>query len=158
LKISALSKKTKSPRVRIRGSSNTSAPGPRVRQSAFWNAGKRSDAELVEDLSDKSVTTENQAVRQILTDKLRALIEHRNSIVDAPNFARNLKAKGEIFEGNEAEGLEAIDNKLDALERQLDGQDHVTQRFNRTKEMLARFEREFAEYRRILEGHDGDTR
>ena len=165
MKISAPSKEQKLRRLRIGSGSNTRAPGRRVRQSAVSNAHERSGAALAEELSDKSVTTDNLMVRQILEDKLRTLIDHRNAILDASSFASNIKAKGEIFEGNEAEDLVgneaddlvAIDNKLDALEHHLDGHDQVAQRLGRTKEILGRLGREFAEYRRILEDHDGAT-
>jgi hypothetical protein len=158
LKISAPSKEQKLRRLRIGSGSNTRAPGRRVRQSAVSNAHERSGAALAEELSDKSVTTDNLMVRRILEHKLRTLIDRRNAIVDAPSFASNIKAKGEIFWGNEVEDLVAIDNKLDALEHHLDGHDQVALRFGRTKEILAKLDREFAEYRRILEDHDGATR
>jgi hypothetical protein len=155
LKILAPTRKQKSQRLRIGSASNKRTPGPRSRQSAVSNAHEHSGAALAAELSDKSMTTDNPIVRQIMEHKLRNLIDHRNAIVDAPNFASNIKAKGEVFEGNEPEDLVEIDNKLDSLERHLDGHDQLALRFNRTTEMLARLNQEFAEYRRILEENDG---
>jgi hypothetical protein len=167
MKISAPPKDKKTARLRVGGVTNMRAPGRRARQSSIANAYERSVSALAEEMSDKSVTTTNHMVQQILEDKVRTLIDQRNAIIDAPTFASNLKAKGEMFEGNESEDmvgnepeelvgnepeeLVAIDKKLDALERHLDGHDQLAQRFGRTKEILARLDREFAEYRRILE-------
>jgi hypothetical protein len=174
LKISAPSKEQKFLTLRIGTGSNSRAPGRRVRQSAISNVHEHSGAALAAELSDKSVTTDNQMVRRILEDKLRTLIGQRNAILDAPSFASNIHVKGEIIGGDEAEDLEgsevedlvgnededlvAIDNKLDALEHHLDGHNQVAQRFGRTKEILATLDRKFAEYRRILEDPDDATR
>ena len=151
MKISTPSKKQKSQPLRISSPSNKRAPGRQSRQSAISNPHERSGAALAKELSDKSVTTDNQTLRQIMEFKLRTLIDHRNAIVHAPDFATNIKAMGGTFQGSEPEDLVAIDNKLDALEHHLDGHDQLAQRFGRTTEMLARLDREFAEYRRILE-------
>jgi hypothetical protein len=175
MKISAPPKDKKTARLRVGGVTNMRAPGRRVRQSSISNAHERSGSALAEEISDKSVTTNNQMVRQILEDKVRTLIDQRNAIIDAPDFANNITAKGEMFEGheldalvgsepeelvgsepeelvgNESEDLVVIDKKLDALEHHLDGHGPLAQRFGRTKEILARLDREFAEYRRVLE-------
>ncbi len=66
------------------------------------------------------------------------------------NFIGN---EHENFIGSEQEPDELmfIDNKLDALERYLDGHEQISRRIERTKTILARVDREFAEFRRVLE-------